>query len=78
MTKIFGTSPEDQLDKDSFVQFVELLTNQLAKNWKDEQKVAVVKLTIQSAKMLSDPGIVLIPNLSFITHAYEGLLFQAK
>lgn len=30
--------------------------NQLAKYWKDDQRVSVVKLVIQAAKMLAEPG----------------------
>ena len=33
---------------------MEVCNNQLAKYWKDEQKVEVVRMTIQFAKMLSD------------------------
>lgn len=39
-----------------FSNFVESLTNHLAKLWKDDQRVAVVKLVIQVAKMLAEPG----------------------
>ena len=44
------------LDRSSFQNFVELLNNQLAKYWKDDQRVAVVKLVIQIVKLLSEPG----------------------
>jgi hypothetical protein len=44
------------LDRSSFPNFVELLNNQLAKYWKDDQRVAVVKLVIQIVKILSEPG----------------------
>ena len=44
------------LDRSSFQSFVELLNNQLAKYWKDDQRVAVVKLVIQIVKLLSEPG----------------------
>jgi hypothetical protein len=39
-----------------FSNFVETTTNQLAKYWKDDQRVSVVKLVIQAAKMLAEPG----------------------
>ena len=54
-SRLFTTS-DNSLDKTGFVEFIEILTNQLAKYWKDEQKVAVVKLTIQAAKMLAEPS----------------------
>ena len=44
------------LDRNEFVNFVELLNNQLAKYWKDDQRVAVVKLVIQIVKILANPG----------------------
>ena len=44
------------LDRNSFPNFIELLNNQLAKYWKDDQRVAVVKLVIQIVKLLSEPG----------------------
>lgn len=44
------------LDRNEFVSFVELLNNQLAKYWKDDQRVAVVKLVIQIVKILATPG----------------------
>ena len=57
-SKFLGlTDNTASLDRNSFQNFVELLNNQLAKYWKDDQRVAVVKLVIQIVKLLSEPGI---------------------
>ena len=57
-SKFLGlTDNAASLDRSSFQNFVELLNNQLAKYWKDDQRVAVVKLVIQIVKLLSEPGI---------------------
>ena len=59
-SKFLGlTDNTASLDRSSFQNFVELLNNQLAKYWKDDQRVAVVKLVIQIVKLLSEPGIYL-------------------
>lgn len=44
-----------ELDRSSFLRFAELLNNQLAKHWRDDQRVAVIKLAIQATKLLGDP-----------------------
>ena len=55
--KLLGLSnTTGSLDRSSFLNFVDLLNNQLAKYWKDDQRVAVVKLVIQIVKILSEPG----------------------
>ena len=51
-----ATEPTGLLNRNEFVNFVELLNNQLAKYWKDDQRVAVVKLVIQIVKILANPG----------------------
>ena len=46
----------DGLKTRDFLNFVELVNNQLAKHWMDDKRVPVIKLTIQVAKMLAEPG----------------------
>ena len=56
-SKLLGLSESSgALDRSSFLNFIELLNNQLAKYWKDDQRVSVVKLVIQIVKLLSEPG----------------------
>ena len=63
--KLLGLSETTgPLDRNGFFHFVELLNNQLAKYWKDDQRVAVVKLVIQIVKILSEPGRKFLPTLS--------------
>ena len=57
------------LDQNAFINFVEMLNNQLAKYWKDDERVSVVKLVIQVAKMLGDPdteNAAFYPSLFFL------------
>ncbi len=59
-----GGMSEGVVDRSTFINFVELLNNQLAKYWKDDQRVSVVKLVIQVAKMLAEPGSLIHCKLS--------------
>ena len=72
-SKFLGlTDNTASLDRSSFQNFVELLNNQLAKYWKDDQRVAVVKLVIQIVKLLSEPGIYLNNKWAHIMSIFFG------
>ena len=47
---------EDGLTPRQLAELLELINNQLARYWLDDKRVQVVRLAIQVAKMIEQPG----------------------